>query len=569
MGARLLDLPDLPLATLRRRLADATIAAATAPPLARAAARLRVAEAMLALGMGAEAGSVLGVAVNDDPRLGADPRFRLATQAAAALRRDPAADATELSATPCPAADEACLWRAVQLAGHPADRAAAAGMFAATLPIIDAYPPMLRGRLLSLAAETMLAAGRLTAAQTLLAAHQGDPELRLARTIAQEAALPPPTTGAGGRDAAARAVDATLAAYDALAVDPDRLVAFRAAFRAASLRAARGLVTPNETAAALDKLRFAWRGDSRALALREVLADARAEAGQWAPALSLLRQQTTDPDIKQKLATLFARAMDEDASHPLKPLDFVTLVQGNPDLLPPGAAGEDILHRLAQRLAALDLPEQAAGVYAHMLDAMPPGPARATVGAELAAQRLAAGDAKGARAALDASAVAGPMPPELLERRTLLFARAAAKLGDMPAAAAALAALGTIPALAERARLLEQQADWPAASVALRAYAAATVPPTGPLDDAAADTLIHLATAAGRAGDAALLASLRDHDLARMPPGHAADLLRMLTDPAALSTADLPRLAQTWGLPDGIASALRAAGAQLIPPTMR
>jgi hypothetical protein len=572
-GARLLDLPDLKLAALRRHLTDATLAAATAPPLGRAAARLREAQAMLALGMGAEAGSVLALAVNDDPRLGTDPRFRLATEAAAALRRDPAADPTELSATPCPAADEACLWRAVQLAARPddrpGDRAAAAGMFAATIPIIDAYPPTLRNRLLPLAAETMLGAGLLAPAQALLAAHPADPGLRLARAIAREAALPPRSTGAGGRGGAARAVDAALAAYDALAQDPDRLTAFRAAFRAARLRAARGLATPTETAASLDKLRYAWRGDSRALALREALADARAEAGQWAQALSLLRQQTTAPDIRQKLATIFARAMADDASHPMPPLEFVTLVQSNPDLLPPGAPGDDILHRLARRLAALDLPDQAARVYAHMLEAMPPGIPRANVGVELAAQRLAGGDASGARAALDASAVAGPLPPELLEKRTLLFARAAAQLGDMPAAAASLAALGTVPALAERARLLEKQADWPAASVALQAYAAATVPPTGQLDATAADTLIRLATAAGRAGDASLLAALRDHDLGRMPPGHAADLFRMLTDPAALSTADLPRLAQTWGLPEGIAPALRAAGAQLIPPAMQ
>ncbi len=201
-----------------------------------------------------------------------------------------------------------------------------------------------------------------------------------------------------------------------------------------------------------------------------------------------------------------------------------------------------------------------------MLKAMPQGIPRATVGADLAAQRLAAGDARGARAALVASAVAGALPPALLQQRTLLFARAEARLGHMPAAGAALAALGTVPALAERARLLERAGDWPAASVALRAYAAATVPRHGPLDSAAAATLIRLATAAGRADAPALLAALRAQDLARMPAGHARDLFRMLTDPAALSTADLPRLARTWDLPRGIAPALRAAGARLVPP---
>lgn len=565
-GARLLDLPDLPLATLRRRLTEATFAAATAPPLARGPARLRVAQAMLALGMGGEARGILRLAANADARLATNPVFRLAKNAAAALHPEPQAPPASLSTAPCASAGEACLWRAVRLAAHRRDRASAAGMFAASLPILQAYPHPLRTRLLPLAAETMVKAGDLAAARTLLAAYPHARSLRLARVMVAEAALPPPTAGTGGRGAAARALDAVLAAYDRLALSRDRLLSFRAAFRAARLRASRGLVTPARTAAALARLRYAWRGDRRALALREALADARAETGQWGRALALLRRQASDPGIKQKLANIFARAMAVDVAHPMPPLRFVALVQSNPDLLPPGPPGEAILRRLAAALAALDLPDQAAHVYGRMLESLPQGIPRATVGADLAAQRLAAADPRGALAALDASAVAGALPPVLLQKRTLLFARAEAGLGRMPAASAALAALGTIPALAERARLLERAGDWPAASVALRAYAAATVPRTGPLDSAAATTLIRLATAAGRAGDPALLAALRAHDLARMAPGHAADLFRMLTDPAALSIADLPRLARTWGLPRGIAPALRAAGARLVPP---
>lgn len=565
-GARLLDLPALPLATLRRRLTQATHAAAIAPPLARGAARLSVAEALLALGMGAEAQGVLRLAANADVRLATEPRFRLALAAATALFPSGAGHSPTPPA-PCAAANESCLWRAVGLATNPANRATAADMFAATLPILEAYPAPLRHRLLPLAADTLLAAHRDAPARALLAAFPHARSLRLARIMAREAGLPPPSAGVGGRGAPARALDAVLAAYDRLARSRDRLVAFRAAFRAAKLRAARGLATPAETAQALDKLRDAWRGDSRALALREALAEARAEAGEWGRALALLRRQTQDPEIKQKLATIFARAMAADAAHPMPPLKFVALVESNPDLLPPGAPGLAILARLAARLAALGLPNEAAKVYARMLPTMAAGTPRAAVGARLAAQRLAFGDAKGALAALNASSVAGALPQALLQQRTLLFARATAVLGDMPAATAALAALGTVPALAERARLLEKAGDWPATTEALRAYAAATVPPTGKLAPAAARTLIRLAAAAGHAGQSSLLAALRAHDLARMPAGHAADLFRMLTDPASVSPADLPRLAQTWGLPQGIGPALRAAGAELLPPS--
>ncbi|MDE2333422.1 MAG: hypothetical protein KGK10_02670, partial [Rhodospirillales bacterium] len=259
-GVRLLDLPDLGLAALRRRLTEATFTAASAPPLARADARLAAAQAMLALGMGAEAGSLLRLAANADVRLAADPRFQLAAAAAAALHPEPGADPVAVSDAPCRAANEVCLWRAVRLAAHAPDRAKAAAMFARVLPILEAYPRPLRRRLLPLAAETMLRGGKPGAAARLLAAYPRARSLRLARAIAAEAALPAVSAGSGGRGAAAREVDAVLARYDRLVRSRDRLLAFRAAFRAARLRAARGLATASQTAAALDRLRFAWRG---------------------------------------------------------------------------------------------------------------------------------------------------------------------------------------------------------------------------------------------------------------------------------------------------------------------
>ena len=157
--------------------------------------------------------------------------------------------------------------------------------------------------------------------------------------------------------------------------------------------------------------------------------------------------------------------------------------------------------------------------------------------------RLAQDDAAGALAALSASD-APALPQPLLEARTLTFARAAAANGELPPASAALAALGTIAAGGLRAELLEAAKDWPAAEAALRDYAAKTVPASGPLDEAAARTLLRLASAAADAGDVQTLAQLHDQDTSRLPQGKLAEMFRLITESPVQGVADLPRAVQ-------------------------
>ena len=100
---------------------------------------------------------------------------------------------------------------------------------------------------------------------------------------------------------------------------------------------------------------------------------------------------------------------------------------------------------LADKLVALDLPRRAIPILDRMTRAAAPGAAQAALGEKLAAMRLVDGDAKGAAAVLAASA-AGDLAADLVERRGLVAARAAAQLGDVAGAAATLAVLGTAAA---------------------------------------------------------------------------------------------------------------------------
>jgi hypothetical protein len=313
-----------------------------------------------------------------------------------------------------------------------------------------------------------------------------------------------------------------------MAASTDRRMYARSAARALELRLAGGTIDVKQAADGLDKLLYAWRGDRHERLLRERVAELRARAGAWRSALGLIREtEAIFPDdqaaIHAELVDMFAAMLRSDASDSLPPLELTALVDENADLLPVGPAGDQLQARLADRLLALDLPKRADPVLQKLMRAAPNGVSRAGFGARLATLRLREGDAAGALAALNASN-ADDAPPDLVERRTLL--------------------LDTASADEARATISERANDWPAAEKALNAYATKVVPAEGKLDDGQRRTMLRLATAAARSGDAATLTALRQTTGTRMESGPLADMFRLLTADQVRGVGDLKRSAQ-------------------------
>ncbi len=538
--------PMLPTAELAAELRTRLAAAAGAPPLSRGGLQRGVAATMIALGMGVEAQAVLRLAGEENPKEAELPDHAGLGAVAALLASRPG-QAEGILDPRLSDSDEVALWRAARDAQLKVDRPQAAAAFAATWPLILTYPPAVRERLLPLAVETMIAGGQTKPAEAALAAAPNDGSLALARGLLAEAQ--------GHTDAA-------LAAYDALANGADRLERARAAPRAIALRLASGRIDGATAADALEKLLLSWRGDQRELDLRERLAELRAQLGQGRVALGLLRETAglfpdRQPEIRERMRRLFATILADPRSDALPPLEFVALIDDNTDLLPSGATGEALELRLADRLAALDLPEKAAPLLEKLMRAAATDVARAGLGARLASLRLHQGDTAGALAALSASS-ADDLPPPLLEERTLLLAEATARSGNVAAAVSALAALGTAAADDERATILEHAGDWQGADGALRDYAGKTVPDSGALDAAQQRTLLRLATAATRAGDAATLADLQAKQAGRMSAGPLADMFRLLTAGSVHGVADLQRSGQEAVLAHALPEDLKA-----------
>jgi hypothetical protein len=553
--SRSFDLPDQPPGALLRRLQLQIADAAAAPVLARLPARRAVAQTMLALGLGPEAQGVMHIASSDDPRALSDPAAQ-ALAGAAALIAGRLDQTDPLSAADAGETTEHRLWRALRDAARlpdgalpdpPTTQAVAAGV-----DLLLSYPPTLQRLLLPLAADTLLRGGALAAADRLLAGRSADPTLALARAAALQA---------HGQN------DLALAAYDRLTDQPDRSVRARAAVAALDLRVQTGRLSPAAAADAADKLLDAWRGDARERDLRLRIADWRGRAGQYRQQLETLRDALAvfpqpQDGLQQKLTDAFGavvRAPVGTGADALAPLDLVSLVQGNLDLLPPGDEGRAMLDRLADRLAALDLPQQAEAVLAKLIGGATAPAIRAGFGARLAAIDLQENQAAAALDALQRSGTVAPLPPDLTSQRNLLAARAHAALGDVPAALASLPDTSSAPAALERAQVNAQAHNWQQAAADLSSYAETSLPPSGPLNATQSGAVLQWASALAQAGDQTGLATLRNRFTGRLSNPNDAILLAVLTESPVLSVADLSRATIETKAARALPTALQAA----------
>ncbi|MCX7685973.1 MAG: hypothetical protein N2Z67_11975 [Acetobacteraceae bacterium] len=519
---RLFDLPHASPADLQARAREQQAAVAAAPPLQRAPLRRALAQTLLALGLPQEAQAVLGLAMQEDPRAAADATTGALAAAAAALADRPE-EAGALADPRLAPSDELALWQAV-LAARRGDPAAGAG-FAASLPLLLAYPDALRARLLPIAALALAEAGEAAALQRLLAAAPGGPVFDLARGRLAEAE---------GR------ISDALAAYDAAAAGRDRRARAQALRRGIELRLAQGLLDAAGAANALEAALFAWRGEAEELATRLRVAELRREAGAHRAAFDLLRETEAlfpadAPRIRAAASEALVAALEREP-----PLAAVALHDANRALLAGQPREAEVALLLAERLIALDLPRRAEAVLRDALAAAE-GAARGRVGLRLAEVRLSEGDAAGALAALGASDAAG-LDAALRERRALLGAEALARSGARAEAIAALEALG--PAgHAARARLLAEDGRWAEAADALAAHLSAA-PAEGRLPEAFARDAVRLAAFAALAGQERRLAELRAGVAPRLPPGRLADAFAALAADPVRGTADLPRVAR-------------------------
>lgn len=530
--SRLFTFHNDPLPTQIETLRRNVLAAANAPALARAQPRLNVAEAMVALGMGVEAQSVLAVAVADDPTL-QDKPIAMALRAVAGIIAGRLDTAVAINDPRLGHTTEGDLWSALLQVALTEVTPADAKSLAAGLPVLMEYPSSLQDRLLPRALEAMALNGQAAAAQATLVTLPERPELDLARGMTFEA-LGQPTSA--------------MQAYEQVKNRMDRLPRYRATVRAAELHLKDGSWTVKQTADALDQALFGWREPRDERLLRTRIAALRQQSGQWREALAVLTDGRTalpeervlfDAEIAKTLTKLFAG----DGAEKLPPADLVSLYDKNLDVIQAMTWPQPVGLRLVDRLSALGLQGRAEPVMMALLaKATDPG-VRPSLGARLAALRLDMTDPAGAIAALADSAPlpSTPVAASTMENRQLLYAQAESSRGNKALALTMLKELNTAVADDARADIYTAMKNWPMAVSALAALEQKSIASPDTLTVEQQGVVMRLAVAATLSGDSATLTRIAGSYATAMASGPSADLFRLVTSNPVRGTADLPR----------------------------
>jgi len=529
---RAFELPNGPLPALLDQVRARERGVSQAPALARTAPRLHLAEALVTLGLGAEAQAVLETAAAADPALAHDP-YATALGAVAAILAGRLDEGSAILDPTLGQSPEITLWRTLLQVARGVPTAEDVNALAAELPLLLAYPAPLQEKLLPRAVEAMAVNGQAAAASRVLDSLPDRRDLDLARAMASDA------MGQSGR---------ALERYDQVAGGPDRLARYTAAVRAIELRLRTGALKPGQAADALEQQLMRWREAPQEVPLRIRIAALRSQAGQWRDALTMLREGATAyPDDKAPVDAAAQQTVvdfvSSDAVQNLPKPELAAICDENAATMQSISWPLALGLKLVDRLSELDLPGRAEAIMASLIAKTSDPVLRAGLGLRLAGLRLDMNDPAGAIAALDETAPAAdvPLDPATVANRQIVNAKAEARRGNTPAALDMLQSLDTAEADEARAAIYSEVKDWDHLVSALSALEQKRGLQPGNLGPNQQALIMRLASAAALAGDNATLVRLRTTYGPSMAAGAAADRFRVITSDPIRGSNDLPR----------------------------
>lgn len=429
--------------------------------------RLEVARHYLANGMPAEALGVLRLIAAADPAMLEKPEFRGPRGVAQFLMlRD--SDAIDDLSHPSLAKDQqAQIWLAAAKARGMNDMARNGLLLRLAPDEIKPLSPRLRMGLGKVAAQAVAAAGDGKGANRIVEAMNG-PGLSK-RDLGAISYLQGVAAEAG------KQWDQAVTKYreaEESESRPDRAYAAR---NRIELQLKRGSITAKDAIKQLEKLRFAWRGEDFEYSLLKRLGELTLADGQYAEGLRLLRSIVANypdhPDIgtiQAMMSSTFEKLYLGGAADGMSAVAAIGLYDEFQELTPSGAKGDEMIRKLADRLAAVDLLDRAGDLLRHQVQFRLQGAEKARVGARLAGLELSDRKAGLALDSLDQSEV-HDVPPELFDQRRYLRVQALAQLGRTAEALALIINDQSDTAKQLRAEIYWDMKKWPEAAAALEA----------------------------------------------------------------------------------------------------
>ncbi|MBI5318734.1 tetratricopeptide repeat protein [Bradyrhizobium sp.] len=215
----------------------------------------------------------------------------------------------------------------------------------------------------------------------------------------------------------------------------DRESAAEAKLREVMLRQKREEIPQADALRELETLSVIWRGDAVEVKALQLIAGIYAENARYSEALTAVRTATRlQPNSEvarqaQDMASaLFTELFLTPKGDDLPPVEALAMFYEFRELTPIGRRGDEMIRKLADRLVAIDLLDQAAELLQYQIDKRLEGAARAQVAARLAMVYLTNRKPDRAISALRGTRIAD-LSGELRQQRLLLEARAQSDVG--------------------------------------------------------------------------------------------------------------------------------------------
>jgi tetratricopeptide (TPR) repeat protein len=528
------ELKDLGKFIERKQLLLADLAASRGEQ--REAERMNLVRFYFANGFHPEALGVLGRLQMERPDIADEAEFRLIRGGINYFMERLSDAAADLSHASLDNNDEANFWRAAVISAS-GDKLAAAAELRRTGSITREYPKALKMPMGTLVVEAAVEIGDIKTAKAFIDALSAakPSENQQARLDYAEGRV----LNVGGD------VDGAISKWEEVLESRNRPVRARATMARLDLMLKLERMSVKEAIAILEDLRFAWRGDIFEFEMLRQLGGLYLDDGVYRNGLEALRQAATyyrdneeASQVTEQMADVFSRLYLRDGADSMPAVTAIAVYQEFKELTPAGAKGDEMIRKLADRLASVDLLEQAAEILEGQIRFRLSGPLKAEVGARLAVIYLLARQYERAMAALDATNENG-LETGLLTQRRHLRARSMMGIGQREPALELLKRDKQKGADSLRAEIFWNAGDWANASKALRRVAktSGAVKET-PLNEEQANHVLNYAISLTLSGNERGLNRLRRDFGRAFEATSMKDAFRLVTAPTSLGMID-------------------------------
>ncbi|MGA7787697.1 MAG: tetratricopeptide repeat protein, partial [Xanthobacteraceae bacterium] len=354
-----------------------------------------------------------------------------------------------------------------------------------------------------------------------------------------------------------------LAAYRTAADSWDRPAAAQGQLRETVLRYKLGDLARDAVISKLETLTTIWRGDETEIEALKVLAHLYTEDGRYRDAFYTMRSaMAARPDsaltrqIQDEAAATFDSLFLTTKGDAIPPIDALALFYDFRELTPIGARGDEMIRRLADRLVAVDLLDQAADLLQYQVDHRLEGAARAQVATRLAVIYLMDRKPDRALAVLRASRT-GSLGADLRDQRLLLEARALSDLGRHELALEVIADVSGRPATALRADILWAARRWDESAEQIELMLGDRYKDFQPLTEDERQDVMRAEIGYALAQDQLGLGRFRQKYAAKMAATPDAHAFEVVSAPLGTSGDDFAAIAHAAGAVDTLQTFLR------------